>query len=147
MDRPDHDSEERDGNEPLPTWEALYAHARERYAFDADGAGWFATTVFWADTPRSQQVRVSLFHRSDDAPWIVFRSTVCRREQLDLEEAIRLNEDLAVATLALTSDDVYELFYSFPLVALTVDVLDDLINQVAAAADDLEEPTTGVDEH
>lgn len=132
---------------PLPTWDAVRAYARDRFDLDADEEGWFATTVFWNDTPRSQQVRVTYFERADGQPWIVLRSTVCRLDQLDMEGALRANDELAVATLALTEDDTYELVYSFPLAALTAAGLDDLIDQVAAAADDLEDPTTGADEY
>ncbi|AKT41719.1 hypothetical protein [Chondromyces crocatus] len=147
MANSDHDDDPNRGRAALSTWEALHAYARDNYALDAEGEGWLATTVFWSDTPRSQQVRISAFDRADGAPWIALRSTVCRKEQLEPEEAIRQNDDLAVATLALTDDDSYELVYSFPLAALTGAVLDDLVNHVAAAADDLEEPTTGGDEY
>lgn len=132
---------------PLPTWDAVQAYARDRFELDADEDGWLATTVFWDDTPRSQQVRVTYFERADGQPWIGLRSAVCRLNQLAMKKALRLSHVLAIGTVALTEDDTYELVYSFPLAVLTAAGLDDLIDQIAAAADDLEERTTGADEH
>lgn len=141
------EEDDGDGDDVLFSWEALQAYAREEYEIDVEEDGWFATTVEWADTDRTQQVLVSFFERDDEDPWIVFRSTVCRKDQLAPEEALRHNDDLAVATLALTDDDTYELVYSFPLEALTAALFDDLLDQVAASADDLEEATTSADDY
>lgn len=132
---------------PLPTWDAVQAYARDRFDLDADEERWLSTTVFWDDSTRSQQVRVTTFERADGQPWLVLRSRVCRGNQLALKKALRLNDVLGIGTLALTEDDAYDLVYSFPLAVLTAAGLDDLIDQVAAAADDLEERTTGVDEY
>ncbi len=143
-----YEDEDDDGDELLSSWEAVQAYAREEYEIDVEEDGWFATTLEWADTPRTQQVLVSFFERDEDEePWIVFRSTVCRKDQLDPVEALRHNDDLAVATLALTEDDTYELVYSFPLESLTAALFDDLLDQIAASADDLEEATTSADDY
>lgn len=138
--------EDEEDDHALPSWEALQAYAREAYEIDVEEDDWFATTVEWSDTDRTQQILVSSFEREDEEAWIVFRSTVCRKDQLAPEEALRHNDDLAVATLALTEDDTYELVYSFPLEALTASIFDDLLDQIAAAADDLEEVTTSADD-
>jgi hypothetical protein len=132
-------------DECLTTWEILERHARRAYPLDGDGEGWFATTVSWTDTPRTHQVRVTHFDRNQGEPWVVLRSAVCKREQLSPEEALRRNDELPVATLAL-SGDVYELVYSFPLEALTSSRFDMLLDQIAAEADDLEETFSGGDQ-
>jgi hypothetical protein len=88
---------------------------------------------------------VTHFDREEGEPWVVLRSAVCRQDQLSPEEALRRNDELPVATLAL-SGDVYELVYSFPMEALTADRFDLLVDQIAADADDLEELFSGGDE-
>lgn len=132
-------------DDALLDWAALQDHVQRAYALDGDGEGWFATTVMWTDTPRTHQVRVTYFERDKGEPWVVLRSAVCKREQLAPEEALRRNDELPVATLAL-SGDVYELVYSFPMEALTASRFDMLLDQVAADADDLEELFSGGDE-
>ncbi|MCC6553169.1 MAG: hypothetical protein IT372_09140 [Polyangiaceae bacterium] len=138
--------EEDEGEEAsLSSWEALADHARATYALDGEGEDWFATTVSWIDTPRTHQVRVTCFEREEGEPWVVLRSAVCKREQLSPEEALRRNDELPVATLAL-SGDVYELVYSFPMEALTAARFELLLDQLAADADDLEELFSGSDD-
>lgn len=139
--------DERDvlADDPLPEWSVLEDHARRAYTLDGEGEGWFATTVTWTDTPRTHQVRVTSFERDEGEPWVVFRSAVCKRDQLSPEEALRRNDELPVATLSL-SGDAYELVYSFPMEALTASRFDMLLDQVAADADDLEELFSGRDE-
>jgi hypothetical protein len=132
-------------DEPLTTWEALERYAREAYPLDGEGEGWFATTVTWTDTPRTHQVRVTHFEREEGEPWVVLRSAVCKEDQLRPEDALRRNDELPVAMLAL-SGDVYELVYSFPLEALTAGRFALLLDQIAADADDLEEMFSGGDE-
>jgi hypothetical protein len=89
--------------------------------------------------PRTQRVHVSAYE-VDGEPWVVLSSGVVRQDDADPEDLLLRNSKLPFAMFGLDeADGVYNLYYSFPIEAMSGARLVDLLDSLASTADSLEE--------
>ena len=119
----------------MTTWAEVQAHVRNRFELETDTARSFSLWFRYEDG-RKQRVVVRRF-RAFEIEWLEFRSTVCSREELALDAALRRNEETACGALALDGDDTYVLIYSAPLPTMDTEELELPLYVVASHASQL----------
>jgi hypothetical protein len=93
---------------------------------------------------RSQVVTVRCVDRADDDAWVVVESPVARLEEVDVDRALRLSEELRVVGLT-RRQEFLAVVHAGPLKTLDADDLARPLAIVALAADRLERALVGQD--
>lgn len=135
------DDEDEDEDDRLQHWSDVKAFARRTWTLSEEGEDYVALTMTWSGTPRTQHVEIALYPY-DNEDWMVLRSTVCRREQMDAQEALVKNGGQPFALLSV-ADDVIDLTYTIPIRGLAPERLERLVELIAEDADNMEEIYTG----
>ena len=120
----------------MPTWGELKEHARSTYKI-AEERDESLKLVFEYEGGRLQAVILS-HHEAMGRSWCDFSSACCRAEQLNHEDALQQNFELAVGSLCLDGD-VYVVRHTVQLDQLDLGDIDVPMQAVAYTASQLEQ--------
>lgn len=126
----------------MATWTDVQKHLRKSYRLAVDEQNLIALD-FETTAGRAQRILVSSFDALGKS-WVLFRSRVCERSQLEPEDALRRNAGFAVGFLAL-AEDHYEVAYTCQLETLDLAELEVPLDALSVTADELEKELTGKD--
>ncbi|MCX5744369.1 MAG: hypothetical protein NT062_17910 [Proteobacteria bacterium] len=130
----------------MASWENLLAYVQQDYGATQNEDGLVALVYSWEAEDRSQALIISTYE-NNDVQWLSLQSGVCDESELDHQEALERNADIAVGGLIL-EEGQYWLHYGVPLALVNdTDVLDELLLYVATMADALESEISGGDDN
>lgn len=119
------------------------AFLREHFAIASDEDGLIAVDFTFGDEssaegPRTQPVEV-VDYAVDDEPWVLLRCPILEEGEAEPRDLLARNDVLPYATIGLSEDRWYRLYYTVPLELLTGARLIDWVEQIASTADELEQ--------
>lgn len=127
----------------LRTWTGVQEYLRQQYTLEHDKFD--MVSMVWAyEDGRSQKVILRKY-AVDGREMLEVKSPFARREHGSPEELIRMNSELPLGTLALSSD-VYLVVYNAILENVSAEDLEWILSRVAATADALESKLGAGDE-
>jgi hypothetical protein len=127
----------------MATWADVQSHMRSNYHLAADEPAWLSLD-FQFENKRLQRIVLSTFEALGKH-WVCFRSRICRRDQMEPEEACRRTAGFAVGAIGLSGEGTeawYEMIYSAQLESLDPDELELPLHVICDTADRLEDEFT-----